>query len=96
MFNSKELNSMPQWQKLNSLPPWSNLNWLFQNPQILNTISSRHDVIHTQTAGQEMGLIMTMVIVISFVHKHKNPPYDYALELLAWIVQNPTKQNDKI
>ena len=36
-----------QWQKLNSLPPWSNLNWLFQNPQILRTISSGHGVIHT-------------------------------------------------
>ena len=36
-------NSMPQWQTLNSLSPWSNLNsqlTLFQNPQILRTISS--------------------------------------------------------
>ena len=39
---------------------------------------------------------MTMVIVISFVHKRKTVPNDYAPELLTQIVQSPTKLNDKI
>ena len=39
---------------------------------------------------------MTMVIVISFVRKCKIAPNDYAPELLTWIVQSPTKLNDKI
>ena len=50
IFQQSKSNSLPQWQKLNRLPPWSNLNsqlTLFQNPQILRTISSGHDVIHT-------------------------------------------------
>ena len=49
-LNGRELNSMPQWQKLDFHPSWSNLNsrlTLFQNLQILRTISSGHDVIHT-------------------------------------------------
>ena len=44
---------------------------LFQNPQIFRTISSRHDVIHTPTPFPVWGLIMTVVIVISFAHEHK-------------------------
>ena len=53
----------------------------FQNPQILRTISSGHDVIHTPAPFPAWGFIMTMVIVISFVHKHKTAPNDYAPEL---------------
>ena len=39
--------------------PWSNLNFqlaLFQNPQILRTISSRHDIIHTPAPLSLWGL----------------------------------------
>ena len=64
-FNGRELNSLPQW---------SNLNFStdsFQNPQILRTISSRHDVIHTLAPFSFWGFIMSMVIVISFAHDHK-------------------------
>ena len=46
----RELHSLPQWQKLNCLPAWSTVNsqlTLFQNLQILRTIASGHDVIHT-------------------------------------------------
>ena len=42
--------SMPQWHRLNYLPVWSTVNsqiTLFQNLQILWTIASGHDVIHT-------------------------------------------------
>ena len=69
-----QLDSLPQWQKLNFLSPWPNLNsqlTLFQNPQILRTISSGHDIIHTPVPFPSWGFIMTMVIVISFVHEHK-------------------------
>ena len=37
-----------------------------------------------------------MVIVISFTHKRKTVPNDYAPEFLTRIVQSPTKLNDKI
>ena len=56
-LNGRELNSLcpngrdhiylSPWQKIHFLPAWSNVNLqltLFQNPQILRTISSRHDV----------------------------------------------------
>ena len=33
---------------------------------------------------------------ISFARKHKTAPIDYALNLDTWIVQSPTKLNDKI
>ena len=56
---------------------------LFQNSQILRTISSRHDVIHTPTPFPVWGFIMTMVIVISFARKCKTAPNDYAPELLT-------------
>ena len=68
----------------------------FQNPQILRTISSRHDIIHTLASFPVWGFIMTMVIVISFAHKRKTAPNDYAPELLTRIVQSPTKLIDKI
>ena len=69
---------------------------LFQNPQILRTISSRHDVIHTPASFPVWGFIMTMVIVISFAYECKTTPNDYAPELLTRLVQSPTKLNDKI
>ena len=43
-----------------------------------------------------LGFIMTMVIIISFTHKRKTAPNDYAPELLTQIVQSPTKLKDKI
>ena len=67
----------------------------FQNPQILRTISSGHDVMHTP-GNSSLGFIMTMVIAISFVRERKTTPNDYAPELLTRIVQSPTKLNDKI
>ena len=69
---------------------------LFQNPQILRTISFGHDVIHTPAPFPVWGFIMTMVSVISFAHECKTVPNDYAPELLTQIVQSPTKLNDKI
>ena len=68
--STAQIQLSPQWLELNSLPPWSNLNWLFQNPQILRTISSRHDVIHTPVPFPFWGFIMTM-IVISFACMRK-------------------------
>ena len=59
-FNGRIPNYSTPWQKLNSLPPWSNLNshlTLFQNPQILRTISSGHDVIHTPVPFPVWGLL---------------------------------------
>ena len=44
---------------------------LFQNPQILRTISSGHDIIHTPAPFSVWGVIMTMVIIISFARKRK-------------------------
>ena len=69
---------------------------VFQNPQILRTISSRHDIIHTPAPFPIWGFIMTIVIVISFVRERKTVPNDYAPEILTRIVQSPTKLNDKI
>ena len=43
----------------------------FQNPQILRTISSGHDVIRAPAPFPVWEFIMTMVIVISFVHERK-------------------------
>ena len=94
-FNDQNFNSLPQWQKLNCLPTWSNLNFeltfFFQNPQILRTISSGHDVILTLAPFPVWGFIMTMVIVISFAFERRTVPNDYAPELLTRIVQSPTK-----
>ena len=43
-----------------------------------------------------LGVIITMVIVISFARMRKTVPNDYAPELLTWIVQSSTQLNDKI
>ena len=67
----------------------------FHNPQILRTISSGHDVIHTPAPFPVWGFIMTMVIAISYAREWKTVPNDYAPELLTQIVQSPTKLNDK-
>ena len=72
--STAEISTSTQWQKFNCLPPLSNLNFLltlFQNPQILMTISSGHDVIHTPASFPVWRFIMTMVIVISFVRERK-------------------------
>ena len=94
----RELHSLSQWQKLNCLSARSTVNsqlTLFQNLQILKTIASGHDIIHTPTLFSYLGFIMTIVTVISFVHERKLYPM-----LCTWtksrIVQSPTKLNDKI
>ena len=86
----------PQWQKLNSTSMVQSQLTLFQNPQILRTISSGHDVIYTLAPFPVWGFIMTMVIVISFACKCKTALNDCAPELLTRIVQSPTKLNHKI
>ena len=63
----------------------------FKNPQILRTISSRHDIIHTPARFPIWGFIMTMVIVISFARERKTASNDTAPELLNRKVQSPTK-----
>ena len=68
----------------------------FQTPQILWTISSRHDLILTPASFSVWGFIMTMVIVISFALECKTAPNDNTLNLETRIVQNPTKLNDEI
>ena len=69
---------------------------LFQNTQILRTISSRHDIIHTPVPFPVWVFIMTMEIIVSFASERKTAPNDYAPELLTRIVQSPTKLNTKI
>ena len=74
-LNGRELNSLcPTGRELNCLPAWSNVNsqlTLFQNPQILRTISPGHGVIQAPASFPVWGFIMTMVIVISFARKRK-------------------------
>ena len=63
--NGRKLNSLLQWQELSCLAPWSNLNsqlTIFQNPQILRTISFGHDVIHT-SASFPVRKKITIVII---------------------------------
>ena len=58
--STAQIQLSTQWQKLNCLPHWSNLNFqliIFQNPQILRTISSGHDVIHTPASIPVWGLL---------------------------------------
>ena len=58
----------------NCQPPWSNLNsqlTLFQNPQILRTISSGHDIIHTPVQFPVWGLLWQWWLVISFAFERK-------------------------
>ena len=70
--------------------PKSTPNWcVFQNLQILRTIASRHDVIHTPCLISYLGFIMTIVIVISFAREHKLHPMLYTWTK-SWIVQSPT------
>ena len=68
----------------------------FQNPKILRTIFSGHDVIHTPAPFPLWRLIITMVIVISFARERKTVPNDYAPELSTRIVQSSTKLKDNI
>ena len=69
---------------------------LFQNPPILRTIYSGHDVIDTPDSFPVWEFIITMVIVVSLTREPKNAPNDYAPELFTRIVQSPTKMNDKV
>ena len=87
-----------QWPKFNSQlnDPISTSTDFFQNPQILKTISSGHDVIHTPAPFSVWGFSMTMVIVISFAHERKTVLNNYTPELLSRIVQSLTKVNDKV
>ena len=99
-FKDRELNSLcHKGRELNCLLAWSNINFqltLFQNPQILMTISSGLDLIHTPAPFSVWRFIMTMVIVISFARERKTAPNDYAPELLTWTVQIPNKLKDRI
>ena len=94
-----KFNSPLHGREPNSQPPWSNVNFkltLFQNHQILRTISSGHDVIYSPAPFSVWGFNMAMVIVISFVRERKTSPIDYTPELLMRIVQSPTKLKEKI
>ena len=51
---------------------------LFQNSQILSTISSGHDVIYIPALFPVWVFIMTLVIVTNFAHERKTAPDDYA------------------
>ena len=82
-----------QRPKSNSRLNGRNSTLSFQNPQILGTISSVHDAIHTPQPFTVLGFIM---IVLSFARERKTAPSDYAPEILTRIVQSPTKLNDKI
>ena len=98
-LNGRELNSSTPWlnpQLLDSMVKLQLSTDLFQNLQILRTISSRHDVIHSPASFPVWGFIMTMVIIISFAREHKTVSNDYTPELFTWIVQSPTKLNDRI
>ena len=65
--------------KLNCSFQQSNTQLLsFQNSQILRTIFSGHEVIHTPALFPVWGLLWQMVIVISFAHGRKTVPSDYA------------------
>ena len=61
------LRSLPlEIRKTQPLPSTVNLNSLsFQNPQILRTISSGHDVKYTSASFPVQGLLWQMMIVIS-------------------------------
>ena len=52
-----------------------------QNPQILRTISSWHDLIHTPTHFLSGVLLLQILIVISFPCGRKTVPSDYAPRL---------------
>ena len=79
---SEKLNRMPQRSKTQLSSKRSNTQLRsFQNLQILRTISTGHDVIHTPVSFPVWGsggLLWQMVIVISFAHERKTAPNDYA------------------
>ena len=75
-LNSRESNCLPTWSKVNSQLT------LFQNLQILSTIASGHDVIHTPASFPIWGLLW-LVIVKSFARKCKTVPNICAPELSA-------------
>ena len=68
----------------------------FQNPQILRTISSVPDDIHSPSQFPVWGFIMTIVIVISFVRERKLHQMFMHLKQETQIIQSLTKLNDKI
>ena len=75
----KNWTSRLNGSKLNYIFQQSNTQLMFfQNPQILRTITSGHDVIHTPATFSIWGLLWQMVIVISFAHERKTAPIDYA------------------
>ena len=94
--STAQIQLSPQWQRTQLSASIVQSQLTFQNPQILRTISSGHDVMHTPVPFLVWGFIMTIVIVISFAHERKTVPNDYAPEHLTWIGQSPTKLNDKI
>ena len=65
-------------RKSQPLPSTVDLNYVsFQNPQILRTISSGHDVIHTSAPFPVGGLLWQMMIP----RRRKTAPSDYASEI---------------
>ena len=56
---------------------------LFQNLQILATITSGHDIYSHSSLISYLGFIMTIVIIISFARERKTVPNDWAPELRA-------------
>ena len=48
----------------------------FQNPQILRTIFSGHDVIDTPASFPVWGLLWQIVIIISFARERQTAPND--------------------
>ena len=70
-------------------------NVFFPNNQIL---PSGHDVIHPPPVSFSICFffIMTFVIVISSVHGRELYSMCAPAPALSWIVQSPTKPNDKI
>ena len=89
---------IPQWQRQNCLlpGPQSTPNWLcFKKLQILRTIASGHNVIHTPAQFPIWGLLWQLWLSYPLRTSVNCTQY-----LCTWIksriVQSPTKLNDKI
>ena len=85
--NGRKLNSLPQ---VDSLPQLDSQLTRFQNPQILRTISSGHDVIHTP-AHLLSGCLLWQLWLSYPLHASVN----CTNWLCIWAL-SPTKLNNKI
>ena len=98
-LHGRELNSLcPNGRDKNCLPGWPIVNsqlTLFQSLQILRTIASGHDVIHTTPSFPIWGLLWQLWLSYPLHVSAELYPI-----LCTWtksrIVQCPTKMNDKI